>query len=107
MTESSSFDASRLGPLIELLRDRTARIDERDDAAMDLGDSDDPRAIEALLAAGSDPNERDVVAASCGVSLAAIAVRTGNFDQSWSAQLVPIAANELMVGVRIGRADVT
>ena len=56
--------------LISVLRDRNARGDERDDAAMDLGSYDDVSALNAVLAVAVDPDEDDTVAAAAGESLA-------------------------------------
>ncbi|NNM43553.1 MAG: hypothetical protein HKM07_04355, partial [Chlamydiae bacterium] len=46
----------RIGLLVEILIDINARVDERDDAAMYLGEYDDDRALNALLSIVLDPN---------------------------------------------------
>jgi hypothetical protein len=101
----NSMDPIRLDALIALLTDRSARIDERDDAAIDLGSSDDPRAIAALLEIGADRSEIDTVLASCGESLAQIAIRSGRLSRVWIASLAPAAANELVSTIRAERAE--
>lgn len=88
------MDADRVTLLIQLLMDRSARLDERDDAAIDLGDSDDPRVIDALLEVGSDPNENDGISAKCGESLAHIASRGGENAKQWLSLLAKPAATE-------------
>lgn len=65
----------RVPALVVLLRDRSARPDERDDAAIDLGETEDARSIDALLSVGSAVDENEIVASSCGESLAYIASR--------------------------------
>jgi hypothetical protein len=62
--------------LIELVVDPAAREDERDDAAMALRNSDDPRARAVLLRIACDPDAEYAVAASAGESLGEIAART-------------------------------
>jgi hypothetical protein len=99
------MDANQLDALIALLQDRSARVDERDDAAIDLGSTDDPRAASALFQVGSRPDENETVLASCGESLAQIAIRTGHFDPAWPDQLAPSAARELLGTVRAERLE--
>lgn len=99
------MDQSRIDNLIEILRDKSARIDERDDAAIDLGFSDDPRVIDALLEVGSQIGDEEMVVASCGESVAQIAIRTGRFERSWREILAPAAARELIDGVRAERPE--
>jgi len=50
---------------------------------MDLGQSANPQAIEALLAVALDPEVDVILAASCGDSLAAVAVGICYFDRAW------------------------
>ena len=45
----------KIDELVEIWLDPTARIDERDDAAIDLGKYDDDRALNALLSVVLDP----------------------------------------------------
>lgn len=56
--------------LVEVLLDKQARWDERDDAAMDLAESDDREALRALLRVGCDATEGDILLESVGESLA-------------------------------------
>lgn len=42
MTQAGPAKPQDTTALIQILRDRPARVDERDDAAIDLGRSDDP-----------------------------------------------------------------
>lgn len=99
------MDEARLLALIELLRDDRARPDERDDAAIDLGSADDPRAVEALLEAGSRAELNETVLASCGESLAHIAARRGRLDPEWQRRLAPPASQELVTSLRAERPD--
>jgi len=91
--------------LAAILQDRTARIDERDDAAMYLGQCDDDAALTALLQIASDPAEHDLVVASCGESLARIFVRSGRLDPAWLHDLTPVALNEVIPWVGRERPD--
>lgn len=98
-------DRESLDALISLVRDRQARVDERDDAAIDLGRSSDPDAIAVLLEVGSSADENVTILASCGESLAQIAVRAGSLDRTWAAQLAPAASHEFIATMRAERPD--
>jgi hypothetical protein len=91
--------------LVVILLDRAARIDERDDAAAYLAQTDDNAALTALLHVASDPTEDGIVVASCGESLAQIFVRSGRLDPAWLHELTPIALNEVIPWVRRERPD--
>ena len=68
--------------LIDILFDPTARIDEKDDAAMDLGEYDDDKALKALIKAAQDPETDEYcVLDSCGESIASIWVRRNFFSK--------------------------
>ncbi len=66
--------------LVSVLLDETARIDERDDAAMDLDDYDYDYVIDALVKVGQDPNLDELVVNKCGESLGIIWTRTNQFN---------------------------
>jgi hypothetical protein len=82
--------------LVSILLDRSARTDERDDAAGYLGSSDDPAVLAALLRVASDPAEDEVVSATSGESLAEIFVRRDAVDPAWLRSLVPAALAEVL-----------
>ena len=63
--------------LISDLLDPSARVDERDDAAMDLSQFDEPEAIAALIQVGCDADEDEIVLESVGESIAEILLRDG------------------------------
>lgn len=77
--------------LIDVLLDKTAREDERDDAAMDLGEYKDLRALEALSKIASDPNEHDVLVDSSAESFAEISVGLNVFNENLFRKMVPFA----------------
>jgi hypothetical protein len=91
--------------MVAILLDRTARIDERDDAAMDLGRSNDDAALTALLHVASDPGEDELVLASGGESLAQIFIRSGRLDPAWLHELTPVALHEVIPWIRRVRPD--
>ncbi len=80
--------------LIELLFDASARIDERDDAAMDLGDFDDDRALNALIAYATNENNEDFMMEACGESIARVLVHRDQFDINILNKLHPQAYHE-------------
>jgi HEAT repeat protein len=88
------MEPDRIADLVQLLTDRSARLDARDDAAIDLGGSDDPRAIDALIEVGSDPDEDKGISATCGEWLAHIASRGGENAKRWLLVLSHEAAAE-------------
>lgn len=101
-------ESERVTPLVQLLLDRSATIDARDDAAIDLGAADDPQAIDALLRVGSDPEENELIASSCGESLAHIASRNGEHAKQWLAALAFDAAADFratLTALRPGLLD--
>lgn len=79
--------------LIAILLDQTARIDERDDAAMNLGDYD--AALPTLFEAARNRDEHEAVAASLGTAIGEIWTRTSGFDIAVVENLHPQARSEL------------
>ncbi len=77
--------------LINVLFDKSAREDERDDAAMDLGSYTENRVLNALAKIASDPNENDTILDSCGESIARILIKLGQFDKKFINDLAPTA----------------
>jgi hypothetical protein len=71
--------ADRVTQLIDVLLDESADIAERDDAAIDLGEYDDDRAL-AALAQVAVMTDSEILASSCGESLAQMWIRKGSFD---------------------------
>lgn len=80
--------------LISVLLDPTARVDERDDAAMDLSDYPGPETEAALLQAATNPAEDEMIRASAGESLAWIWIEVGRFDSETFAKLSGVARRE-------------
>lgn len=87
-------DEKLLVVLIEILLDQTAREDERDDAAMDLADFNDSRAINALAKVATDSSENYTVRSSAGNSLGCIWCDSNKFDIVLFEKLSPIARLE-------------
>ena len=65
--------------LIIILLLRSEYAGNRDEAAMDLAEFDNPLAERALIEVASDPQTDGTTAYSCGLSLAEIWVRQGRF----------------------------
>ncbi len=80
--------------LIKILLDRQARLDERDDAASDLENFDEPEAAEALAAIACSTEEDEVLVATAGESLAGIWVRAGAVPPVTFEALAPAARAE-------------
>lgn len=55
--------------LVDVLQDKSARWDERDDAAMDLAGANTPEALRALLMVGQDATEDETLQESVGESI--------------------------------------
>jgi len=82
--------------LIRVLLDKNARIDERDDAAMDLGKYDDDRALNALISIVLNPNEDSFIMDVCGESIGEIWVKRNFFDFDLYKKMHKSAQNELI-----------
>ena len=104
-SQSRTMEKMDSTALLEILRDRSARIDERDDAAMDLGNSDDDRVLDALLELGAESDDDDMVLGSIGESIAHIAARADKFDPSWLTALASPTVDELVGSLRALRPD--
>jgi tetratricopeptide (TPR) repeat protein len=73
--------------LVGVLLDRSARLDERDDAAMDLGTRDEPEALAALVEVASDSESDPTLLDTCGESIGEIWARNGSVDAAVLARL--------------------
>ncbi len=91
--------------LITVLFDHNARVDERDDAAMDLGDFDDKRALEALSAVASNSQEDEMILNSSAESIAQILVRKKEFKKDLIKGLVPMAQDIIMSYIKAGKPE--
>ena len=77
--------------LIAVLLNRAAQFGDRDDAALDLGDDDEPAAEKALLRVVLDHTEDEDLADTAGESLSQIWSRKGTFDAGIVARMHPSA----------------
>lgn len=82
---------NRMELLIKILLDKTAREDERDDAALDLRNFNDLKALQALSIVASDPNEAVSIVDNCAESFAQICVNLKFFDKEQFLKLIPFA----------------
>lgn len=85
------MDLDRVKLLIELLFDNTAREDERHDAAMDIGEYNDDRALNALTLIATNRNEDNIILDACGESIARILVKRNEFKKEILKNLMPLA----------------
>jgi hypothetical protein len=81
--------------LIEILLDKNAREDERDDAAIDLRLYKDIRALEALTKVASDPTENTILIDGCAESIGEICVGLNFFDEESFGKLHPLAQDRV------------
>ena len=77
--------------LISVLLDRSAPAGDRDDAAMDLYEYDEPEVEEALLSVVLDHADEEIVIESAGESLYQIWQRKGKHDASLVTSMHPSA----------------
>ena len=75
--------------------DNEARLDERDDAAMDLSQYNSPEVMDALIEIAKNPNMAEILHSSCGESIAEIWARNNQYNQDIINQLCPAAKSEL------------
>lgn len=92
--------------LVSVLLDFTAELSERDDAAMDLGEFDDERALSALYQVANNHTEDETLAASCGESIAQIWLRRGACDEQILETLHPSASSEVLALVSSKNRDI-
>lgn len=85
----------KIDQLIEILLDINARVDERDDAALDLGKYNDDRALNALLSIALDPQGESFIMDVCGESIGEIWVKRNQFDIELYRRMEPSARREL------------
>ncbi|MDP1608649.1 MAG: hypothetical protein Q8L98_04990 [Chlamydiales bacterium] len=91
--------------LVKILLSDTAREDERDDAAMDLGRFSDERALIALIQVASNPNEDEMILASCGESIGAILIKKRKYDVALLDDLAPIAKHAAYSFIKASQND--
>jgi len=77
--------------LIDILLNKSAREDERGDAAIDLRKFKELRVLDALIKIASDPNEDDVIVDNCAESAGEIFIGMNWFDYNDFRKLVPFA----------------
>ena len=91
--------------LIDILLDKAAREDERDDAATYLRKYKDLRALEALTKIASDPNEDNVIVDSCAESFAAICVGLNQFNEISFRKMIPFAQSIVFYYIMIHKPE--
>ena len=77
--------------LIDVLLDKTAREDERGDAAIDLRTHKDIRALDALIKIASDPDEDDVIVDNCAESIGHLYVAMNFFNEDAFMNMLPFS----------------
>ncbi len=87
----------RLQLLIDILLDKAGREDERDDAAIDLREYVDLRALLALTEIAADPNEDHSMVDNCAESIGEISVGLNQFYESEFRKITP-SAQEIVFG---------
>lgn len=85
----------RVDLLIEVLLDVNARIDERDDAAIDLGKYNDDRALNALLSIVLDAKAEPFIVDASGESIAEIWIKRNYFNIDLYKKMSAAARNEI------------
>ena len=89
----------------QLLRDRSARQDERDDAAILLSHDDSLETISALLEVIFDETEPDWLVGRAAEALGYIWSRTQQIDMKAVQQMRPLAREELLGAFGAAPAD--
>ncbi|MGW6718094.1 hypothetical protein [Streptomyces sp. NPDC054995] len=89
--------------LISVLLNRAARVDERDDAAMDLEAYSGEHVVKALIDVTSSPVEDELVLDSAAESLGRILARDGGCPEELLASLRPDAKRMVEEMLRAGR----
>jgi len=84
--------------LISVLLNNKLEFGDRDDAAMDLSEFDDPNAEDALFKVASDPLSDEDLAQRCGESLAIIWCRKSVVNRE-ALNMVQKSAHEIAIAV--------
>jgi hypothetical protein len=87
---------NKIQKLKEILYDENAREDERDDAAIYLGNYVEEESIKVLIEFASREYENDTLLASCGISLAEIINQIKDYDLSFVKELSEMAKSEFL-----------
>ncbi|MFZ2315616.1 MAG: hypothetical protein WAW86_08190 [Gammaproteobacteria bacterium] len=82
--------------LFDILYDTTARIDERDDAAIYLAKYPTPDVLDKLVLFASNPAENAIVLASLGESIGEIMIANNKFEMDVIDKLTSIAKQETL-----------
>lgn len=82
--------------LLDILFDNSARVDERDDAAIDLAKYHTIEVLERLIDFACKPEESNLILASVGESIGEIMIAINKFDSSSIQSLTPIARKEAL-----------
>lgn len=77
--------------LVDILLDKTAREDERDDAAIDLREYKDVRAWKALIKIASNSQEEHTLIDNCAESIGEIWNEMNYFNEQVFETMVPFA----------------
>lgn len=99
--------------LIEILFNISARTDERDDAAIYLGEIADSEALKALIKYATEnyeipydnPNDKAMLRSTCGESIAQIWLKNGVFNQNVFNSLAKEAQREIYGAFQVIRPD--
>jgi len=95
----------KLNLLIDILLDKKARVDERDDAAIDLGRYNVKQGLFALIKVATDPSEEPFIFDSCGESIARIWVKYNLFDHTLYNKMVSPAKHEIFSYIRKNKSE--
>lgn len=94
---------SNVDLLIQILLDSSASLSERDDAAIDLGNFEDEKALNALIAFATNHKEEESIMDVCGESIAKIWVKRDQFNPDIFKNLHPYAQHEAQMYITINK----
>lgn len=94
-----------LAELIDFLFDKSLDLGGRDDVAMDLGDFDQPSALDALVKVATDPEEDVFILDSCGTSIGEILTRKDKLETKYLKTLRPEALREALGVIQYAKPD--
>ena len=91
--------------LINVLLDKTAREDERDDAAMDLANYPTQAALKALLQIAKNNSEEYIILSSSGESIAKIWIQLNIFSIDDYKTLTSVARSEAFSVIKNNKSE--
>ena len=95
----------RIGLLIEILEDESSRLDEIDDAIIDLGQLRSLKPLNPILKIAINSKKDEMLLESAGEALAQIMIDLDEYDGRFVESLAPVAQREFIGLIKAKRPE--